>query len=332
MKKLKILFICPGGQTNLNSPSENLAKYINHHYENIQIDIFNQTYKPVKNNANGYDLVWGDMDGNNVPTIALNLSKKSNIPCYIHGEWIPPYRFEKGWSEYFNEPTKLSLKDRYIKNLNAMKEADLVSLALDKTPGGFEWVKEKTGIDFKNKFVRYPASKKYDFIDVDRKYQVATIARVNDGKKRVDHNIRALTKLDNKPHYKIIGGNVTHPNLKIESMGSFNNDNKVKIYSESLLSLQHWSGIPPAESIQQLCPVISYDIPYMKELYGDGLIWVKKDDINDLSEKIEYWISHEKERNEFAEYSKENFINGKYGVKLEKHRAELVVNNILKII
>ena len=31
-RKIKILFICPGGQTNLNSPSENLAKYINLNY------------------------------------------------------------------------------------------------------------------------------------------------------------------------------------------------------------------------------------------------------------------------------------------------------------
>jgi len=329
---VKILFICPGGQTNLNSPSENLAIYINENFENIKIDIYNQTFNPINKSANGYDLVWGDMDGLNVPSISIELAKKAKIPCYIHGEWIPPYRFENGWEKYFNETTNLSLKYIYLKNIEAMKEANLVSLALDNTPGGFGWLELKTGIKFKNKFVRYPASKKYDLINIKKEYQVATIARVGDSKKRISHNIEALNLLKNKPKYKIIGGEITHPNVLIESLGKFNNDNKIKIFSESMLSLQHWSGIPPAESIQQLCPVISYDIPYMRELYGDGLIWVEKDNVSKLSETIDYWLNNEKERNEFAKYSKENFINGKYGVKLENHRAKLVIDNIFKIL
>ena len=88
--KIKILFICPGGQTNLNSPSELLAKFINDNYDYIDITIYNQTFNRAPNTAKGYDLVWGDMDGHNVPQLALSLSSKSKIPCYIHAEWIPP--------------------------------------------------------------------------------------------------------------------------------------------------------------------------------------------------------------------------------------------------
>ena len=331
-RKIKILFICPGGQTNLNSPSENLAKYINLNYGNIEIDIFNQTYRPVKNSAIGYDLICGDMDGNNVPSIAIKLSKEANIPCYIHGEWVPPYRFENGWSKYFNEPTNLGHKGRYMQNLKAMQDADVVSLALSSTPGGFEWIKEKTGIDFNNKFVRYPACKEYDIINLPKKNQVATIARVNDGKKRVSRTVEAIAKTETKPKFVVIGGNISHPNVNIEALGAFNNDDKVKIYAESKLAIQHWSGIPPAESIQQLCPVISFDIPYMKELYGDGLIWVNKDDTDDLASKIDYWLTHDNEREEFAHYSREKLLNGEYGVKLDSKRAELVVQNILNVI
>ena len=331
-RKIKILFICPGGQTNLNSPSENLAKYINLNYGNIEIDIFNQTYRPVKNSAIGYDLIWGDMDGNNVPSIAIKLSKEANIPCYIHGEWVPPYRFENGWSKYFNEPTNLGHKGRYMQNLKAMQDAYVVSLALSSTPGGFEWIKEKTGIDFNNKFVRYPACKEYDIINLPKKNQVATIARVNDGKKRVSRTVEAIANTETKPKFVVIGGNISHPNVNIEALGAFNNDDKVKIYAESKLAIQHWSGIPPAESIQQLCPVISFDIPYMKELYGDGLIWVNKDDTDDLASKIDYWLTHDNEREEFAHYSREKLLNGEYGVKLDSKRAELVVQNILNVI
>lgn len=332
MGKIKILFICPGGQTNLNSPSENLVKYINEHYEDIEIDIFNQTFRPFSGNAMGYDLVWGDMDGGNVPAMALAVARHANIPCYIHGEWVPPYRFEEGWSKYFNEPTNLGHKARYMQNLKAMQGADVVSLALSSTPGGFEWLEEKTGIEFSNKFVRYPACKRYTKINLPKKNQVATIARVNDGKKRVPHTVEAIAKTETKPKFVVIGGNISHPSVNIEALGAFNNDDKVKIYAESKLAIQHWSGIPPAEAIQQLCPVLSFDIPYMRELYGDGLIWVKKDDTDDLAVKIDYWLTHDKEREEFAEYSREKFLNGEYGVKLDYKRAELVVENILKVI
>jgi len=330
---IKILFICPGGQTNLNSPSENLAKYINENYDDVEIDIFNQSFRPVNNtDISKYDIVWGEMDGANVPSLALSLAKSKNKPCYIHGEWVPPYRFENGWDGYFNEPTQLSRKGYYQTNINAMKQADLVSLALSDTPGGFEWLKKAAGAEFKNKFVRYPACKEYPLLEIEKKHQVATIARVNDGKKRVMHTVKALAKIENKPTYKVIGGQVSHKGLDIQCLGAFNNDNKIKIFAESKLAIQHWSGIPPAEAIQQLCPVISYDIPYMRELYGDALIWVKKDDIDDLAKTIDYWLTHDKEREEFAVSVKERFINGEFGVKLEKRRAELVVTKLKEII
>jgi glycosyltransferase involved in cell wall biosynthesis len=329
---MKILFICPGGQTYLNSPSENLAQYINEHYENINIDIFNMSFRPPPRSASGYDLVWGDMDGSNVPTTALSLAKNSNLPVYIHGEWVPPFRFEEGWSEHFQTPTDLSNKQYYLNIIKAMSQADLVSLALSTTAGGFDWIKEKTGIEFKNKFIRYPASKKYSLIDIPKTNSIATIARVNDPKKRVKDNAIAISKLPYEIEYKLIGGSMIQPGVKISNLGKFNNDSKVKIFSSSKLALQHWSGIPPAEAIQQQCPVISYDIPYMKELYGDALIWVEKDNVDKLSETIDYWLTHDKEREEFAAFSKNLFESNKIGVKLDSERAKLVINNIKTII
>jgi len=331
--KIKILFICPGGQTNLNSPSEILAKYIQENYDDIDIDMYNQNFNPAPNTADGYDLVWGDMDGNNVPFLARALSYKSNIPCYIHGEWIPPYRWEDGWSDCFSEPTQLGHKNYYQQNLNSMKNADLVSLAISSTPGGFDFIKEKTGVSFENSFVRYPACKKYEYINSERKNQIATIARANDGKKRVKETLEAIHLSKTKPSFKIIGGSgIKYKDVIIESMGSFNDDRKVKIFSESKLAVQHWSGIPPAEAIQQFCPVLSYDIPYMRELYGDALIWIEKGNIKSLSEAIDYWLTHDNEREEFAKKAFDLFVNNKIGVKLEQHRAKLVVENIKRLI
>lgn len=329
---MKILFICPGGQTNLNSPSENLAQYINSNYDDIDIDIFNMIYRRPPATAEGYDLVWGDMDGGSVPLLAVSLAKAANIPVYIHGEWIPPFRFEEGHSEHFVTPTDLSNKQYYLNIINAMAQADLVSLAISSTAGGFDWIKDRTGVEFKNKFVRYPASKKYDRLNLERTNSVATIARVNDPKKRVRDNAVALSKLPYEVEYKVLGGSIIQPGVKITQLGQFNNDDKVKIYASSKLALQHWSGIPPAEAIQQLCPVISYDIPYMKELYGDALIWVEQDNVDKLSEAIDYWLTHDKERQEFARFSEDLFVSSSIGVKLDSERAKLVIQNIRTIV
>jgi len=331
--KIKILFVCPGGQTNLNSPSEILAKYIDDNYDDIDITMYNQTFNHAPSTAEGYDLVWGDMDGAGVPQVAISIAQKTKIPCYIHGEWIPPYRWEEGWEEHFNEKTQLEWKERYKSNLNSMSDADLVSLAIQSTPGGFDFIEEKAGVSFKNKFVRYPACKEYEHFKTDRKNQIATIARANDGKKRVKHTLEAIHLSKTKPEFRIIGGSgINHKDVVVHSMGAFNEDRKVKIFSESKLAVQHWSGIPPAEAIQQFCPVISYDIPYMKELYGDALIWVEKDNIEELSKTIDYWMSHDKEREEFALKAYNLFTNNELGVKLEKYRAELVVKNIKKLL
>jgi len=331
---IKILMICPGGQNNLESPSEKLAIFINKNYDDINIDIYNQRFNPINDNIDfsGYDLIWGDMDGGNVPTITITIAEKYNIPSYIHGEWIPPYRFENGWEEYFNEKTDLTRKDYYINNINAMSKANLVSLGVGyDTPGGYNWIYKKTGVKLNNFFIRYPSSKEYDLLPTPKKYQVATIARVNDGKKRVKYNVLALEKMVNPPIYKVIGGQVFSDKITILSLGAFDTDEKVKVYSESMLGLQHWSGIPPAEAIQQLCPIITFDIPLMRELYGDALIYVKKDDVDELKKTIEYWLNNHKEREDFAIKTRENYLNNKYNSQLEKHTAKLVVNQIKNI-
>lgn len=329
---IKILFICPGGQTYLNSPSENLAQYINSNYDDVSIDIFNMQYRYPPATAKGYDLVWGDMDGSSVPLLAVSLAKSANIPVYIHGEWIPPFRFEEGHSKHFVTPTDLSNKQYYLDIIDAMVKSDLVSLAVSSTVGGFDWITDRTGVEFKNKFIRYPASKKYDKLNIKKTNSVATIARVQDPKKRVRDNAIALSKLPYNVEYKIIGGNITQPGVKISQLGQFNNDSKVKIFASSKLALQHWSGIPPAESIQQRCPVISYNIPYMKELYGNALIWVEQDNVDELSKTIDYWLTYDKEREEFARFSEELFLSGKIGVKLDSERAKLVMEKIKTIL
>lgn len=333
---MKILFLTSGGQSYGESPSEHLAQYIDENNVDISIDIFTSAFNPVPKDIDlrQYDLVWGDMDGGFSLPKARRLARKAALPCYLHGEWIPPYRVEEGWEEEFNERTDLTKLSIYKENLEAMRTADLVSLAVGRTAGGFDFVKEKFGIEFDNSFLRYPACKEYPIIEAEKTNAVATIARANDGKKRVDHTIEAIAQSHTKPKFVLIGGDVgrTHPVVEMDSKGAWNGYNKVRIFAESKIAVQHWSGIPPAEAIQQKCVVLSYDIPYMRELYGDALIWVEKDNIQALSEAIDKWIWNDDLREEHAEKAYQMFKNGELGVKTQKHRADLVTHHLRKLV
>tara|TARA_B100000927_G_C16449010_1_gene463031 strand:- start:676 stop:1686 length:1011 start_codon:yes stop_codon:yes gene_type:complete len=333
---MKILFLTSGGQSYGESPSEHLAKFIDNNNDDISIDMYSLRFVPVPQDIDlrQYDLVWGDMDGGGSLPKARRLAKKAALPCYLHGEWIPPYRVEEGWEEEFNERTDLTRIHTYLENLEAMKTADLVSLAVGKTAGGFDFIKDKFGIEFDNAFLRYPACPEYLPIEAEKTNSVATIARANDGKKRVDHTIKAIERSNTKPKFVLIGGEIgmTHPTIEIDSKGSWNSYNKVKIFAESKIAVQHWSGIPPAEAIQQKCVVLSYDIPYMRELYGDALIWVEKDNIDALAEAIDKWIWNDDLRQEHAEKAYHMFVNGELGVKTQKDRAELVTKHLRELL
>ena len=88
-KQKKILFMCPGGQEKGKSPSELLAKKVNE-ISCYDIDYYNREFDDINTiDVSKYDLLWGDMDGGSVLQIISDMSIKYNIPCYLHGEWIP---------------------------------------------------------------------------------------------------------------------------------------------------------------------------------------------------------------------------------------------------
>ncbi len=320
---LKILQIVPGGQNLNESPSEHLARKMNLMFAtDVEIHTWNILHQGVFiGDFDYFDLIWGEMDGMNVPIIARDIAKKHDKKLYIHAEWIPPFRVmedEKlGLVKRFG-PLQLQYKQYYMEIMNAMTDADLVSLA-HKYEGGFDWIKKHFGYEYENKFLRVPACPKYERINCKRKYQVATIAR-NAYLKKVFHTEEAISRIHPKPAFKWIGGRV-----------KYNLPKKVKVFAESSVAVQIWSGIPPAEAIQQFCPVVSYDIPEMRFYYGDALIWVKEDDINGLKEKIEFYLNNPKQRQVQAEKAYALFDEGKLAVKYEDDRARLVYNKIKEL-
>ena len=70
----------------------------------------------------------------------------------------------------------------------------------------------------------------------------------------------------------------------------------------------------------------------MRELYGDALIWVEKDNIDALAEAIDKWIWNDDLRQEHAEKAYHMFVNGELGVKTQKDRAELVTKHLRELL
>jgi glycosyltransferase involved in cell wall biosynthesis len=337
---MKILALVPGGQTNGNSPSEILIKEVARQRPDWNIKIINFTFDDLsifKYNFSNIDLVWSDMDGKEVIQVGALLKKKYGMKFYAHGEWVPPYRVLEGYNQKYLCEDDFSGKDYYMKMLEAMEKADLVSLGLPyHSIGSFKWIEDNFGISFKNFFVRHNYVKRFPYIKEEREYKVATIARVWDKKKRVLETIKALFLFKTPPQFDIIGANTESikTNYKgiINLLGIYDNDEKVNIFRTATAAIQHWSGIPPAEAMTQFCPVVSFYCEEMEYDYGDSIIWSKSDDVYDLADKLEYVFLHPEEMKLKAEENYNKLCNNKLKVNFVDVRAKEVIKKIEEIL
>lgn len=278
---MNILALVPGGQTKGNSPSEILIK-VARQRPDWNVYLINFTFddlRLLRSDFSKIDLVWSDMDGSSVIEFGAKFKKNYGMKFYAHGEWIPPYRVLEGYGEKYLCGNELDLKSYYMRLLKAMQTADLVSFGRRyNSEGSFGWIKDNFGVEFENAFVRYNYVKRYPYIKYNRKYKVATIARL-DKKKRIEDTVKAIHLLDPSPEFDIIGvekGGILSSYVKINCLGKFDDDTKIEVYRTALFAVQHWSGIPPAEAMTQYCPVVSYDVGDMRYHYGDTIIWAKK--------------------------------------------------------
>jgi hypothetical protein len=336
---MNILALVPGGQTKGASPSEILIKEVARQRPDWKIYIINFTFDDLsifKYNFSNIDLVWSDMDGKEVIQVGALLKKKYGMKFYAHGEWVPPYRVLEGYSERYLTETDLSMRPCYLKMLEAMKQADLVSFGRRSESGGsFNWVKDKFGIEFENAFVRYNYVKRYPFKEVKRKYSVATIARASDPKKRVVDTIKALSLIKPTPEFDIVGAEkdeIKANLIRINCLGKFDSDEKIEIYRNASVAVQHWSGIPPAEAITQFCPVVSYGFETMKHNYGDTLYWAEPDNIMSLAKTILYVLTHPKEVEIKVKESYKKLENSEIKVNYVDVRAKEVISKIEDIL
>lgn len=337
---MRVLGLVPGGQTLGNSPVELLMKEVAR-LSGWNIEIRNLGFEklPLPMPSFDYDLIWGGMDGGSVPPLSVIIRNECrkrghNPKLYIHGEWIPPYRVQEGWEEKYREFTRLDLKPYYIANMEAMKQADLVSLGLpEDAPGSFDWIEENFGYVYPNRFIRLPYVKRFYALPREPQYKVATIARATDGKKRVRETVDALSRIEPTPQFDIIGAEKGLIPLDwVNCLGIFNDDSKIAIYADSLLSVQHWAGIPPAEAIQQNCPVVSYICKEMVDMYGDALCWVEQGNILELANTIVNLINNPNFAQKQAEKALHLLNTNQLGISYVDVRAKEIIDKIKELL
>ena len=146
-----------------------------------------------------------------------------------------------------------------------------------------------------------------------------TIARLVPHK-RIHLIIEALGLLKNPPQYAVIGEGsekkflkklARRKKIKCKFLGEFSGKKKFRTIQESILGVQIWSGIPPGEELLLHKPCITFDIPYMRELYRDTLYYVPNNDVQDLAKKIQVILNNPQEVNSKVEDARGRLLSHK---------------------
>ena len=80
--------------------------------------------------------------------------------------------------------------------------------------------------------------------------------------------------------------------------------------------LQGYSGIPPAEGMLCDVPVLVFDHPHMKELFGDTLTYAEN------TENFTAWIKHFMKYGVPAYQNKQELLNGSLYMKTQQQLAQ----------
>ena len=140
--------------------------------------------------------------------------------------------------------------------------------------------------------------------------------------KRIPHIIRAVNLIPEKNFvFHLISGDKrmvdklkieAKKNVQVEYHDKIDDYEKFKIIKESNMMVFPSSfegfGLPPMEALycERIC--IAYELPILKLIYKDHLIYVKSGDVQELAEKIRIWSENTREKKDFIAGAKE-YIN-----------------------
>ncbi len=291
-----------------------------------------------------YDVIYSA--GEMVCEAGVLFRERFKVPLLSHAEWVPPFRVgledSKEWGYHNNVKIDTVGWSRYYRRIfQAWLQADMRTLA------GREFVKPleqflgtRVECDFFYPFMETETANKLFNEKAKERYQIITIARLTPHK-RIHMTIEALSLLSNPPLLVIIGGGKEKRFLKrlarkkkvqCKFLGEFAGEKKFRVIQESIFGVQIWSGIPPAEELLMGKPCITFDVPYMRELYGDALEYVPNNDVQALAKKIQFLINNWGVVKSKVESARQQILSHKLKIDtvanralfLEKKLAELV--------
>ena len=229
--------------------------------------------------------------------LAYNVAQTLNVPFYAHMEWLPKWRVGIDdpflWNEEMGSYKEMMYFIRLYQNYTFYwNRADVKSLAgvcffkdMEDFLGGPLDIKAKyLGID-EDRINEYKKGTRQE-----KKDEVTCVARFVPHK-RLEHVIKAVSMLENKPTLNFVGyGPLRARYIALAEeydvkINFLNSDKKLEALDRAKCCVALWSGLVPGEALLLGTPAITYQSEYMEELYGETLMYCES--IKELSKAIE---------------------------------------------
>ena len=224
---------------------------------------------------------------------ACILSHKFNIPYYAHMEWLPDWRifrdseFNWGYIYRLSYRAKMDFVRRYLEYTYYWNMANVKTLSANcfiPTMNDFTGLESEIGV----KSVGIDIAKLHN-VNVTKDNSISCVGRFVTHK-RIPHIIKALQLIGYKGTLKLIGYGDAKVYFEIISKGIniefIDSKDKLEALKSSDLCVSLWSGMVPAEAFYMDIPVITYESKYMRELYGDTIIYADNNSISSLATAI----------------------------------------------
>lgn len=309
---MKILFFTPPGVG--KSPEHLMGEELHKRGHIVDIQHSNRLIT-----QGDYDVVVGAMEVS--CAVALHSAQHLGIPCYLHAEWIPPWRVGLESPLAWGYDTALIPQEKptafYHEIIRCLTKADKKSMA------GQTFIRDAerfSGQSLEGCLVRYPSAPfPTTDLGVPKQDYIVTLARLVPSKKLM-FTAQALALLNLPITWKVIGSGpdmlrIQHTlctsRTKVEFLGALPTEGmaKFEVLGAARFAVQNWSGIPPAEAAFAGTATVSMNHPYMLELYDDTLIWSQNNHIEDHARAIlEAW-QHPGLCEQKASYLRERLYN-----------------------
>lgn len=274
---------------------------------------------------------------------AFNISQAYNLPFFAHMEWLPEWRIfresEDKWGmedeplPYYQKMNFVRMYERYTFCWSVANVKTLSAKCFNSTM--LEFMGRHVPID--TKYLSVDMEKINEYLKGNRPQkhtdEVTCVAR-HVPHKRIHHIIKALNSIKFKGtlNLSIYDGKYADyskykPTFDIRY---FDSSRALEMMDRSKVTIALWSGMVPAEAMLVGTPAITYDSPYMKELYDDTIEYVDNNDIGLLGIRIQNALARDSSSDtKICEFFKTKMNNGTLNT-LTQEQAVKLLESLLK--